>query len=229
MMDARARVLQMQGARSDDVVILMMSRGKEAVIDMLALWALGARIVPVRPDRTLPELQELQSLTNAKTYLRAGKTIECLERHRGGAATVPTLTFHSETPGFLPLHPFQMHSLQVSGEGTRQDLFNHTALGFTPVHEPASVPELWAVLSHGGTVELVTDDDAKTGSGLVHSLCYSPVDLVHATVSLLCSLRTIAPSQLILSRVRKVLVATSARNQKQRLHELFPLARLHDL
>ncbi len=230
MVDARARVLQMQGVRTADVIVLVARRGIAAVVDVLALWALGATAVPVEASSQPNVLHEVEKLSTARGTLLPGKELRETARASGDTPTASLIFHHAGDDGHT-LQRVTVQSLErtILQEGIVHNLASRTVLGFSAIYDPGSVLETWAVLGSGGTVELVTDEDAGTDEVFVASLCFSPVDLVHATTSLLSALRVPAFKAGLLDRVRSVLVDEGARCCKQALRALFPLACLSDL
>lgn len=229
MMDARARVLQMQGARKEDVVILTAERGVSSVVDILALWALGASVIPVRSGMDPRDIRDLQLLAGAASHLLVGTTLRSFPEHETTTATASSIAFGS-SEALQPLCYFSAKALgqSILKYGISYDLSRRTVLGFSALNDQASILELWIVLGSGGTVEMVTAEEAGTREGFLHSLCFSHVDFIHATESLLQALRGASASSGVLAHVKNIAVAASTITCKPALRKLFPAAWLHN-
>lgn len=75
--NARARQLHELGVQSDDFVVLLCGQGSQFWIDLLAIWTLGARAVPIEPDLDADHAKNVVRVTGAK-WLAAADAPECL-------------------------------------------------------------------------------------------------------------------------------------------------------
>lgn len=74
--NARARQLLEFGVQADDYVVLLCGRGSHFWIDLLAIWVIGARAVPIEPDLDEDHAKNVVQVTGAK-WLAAAEAPEC--------------------------------------------------------------------------------------------------------------------------------------------------------
>lgn len=235
MIDARARVLQLKGVRAGDTVAVHAVRGVGGIVDIAALWSVGASAMirsgtqgPLPVDESVVRARVAGVLTSDGGYWPTGLV------KQGGQPGPASLIFASMGGPEAPVRSRTAGQLEDSmlQAQTVFGLSERTALGLAPPCDEASLLETWYVLANGGTVDLLSESEAICPRLLREHLRESNVDLVQADLGTAPGLQ--APPEecaLTLPQVRDVILRGSkiGPNVFKLLSDTFPNADLRPM
>ncbi len=237
MLLRRTRTLEQEGLRPGDVVALEAVRGLGSIVDTGALWNLGCVPVPF-PRDSAPELvADIQDRSGGQWILRPGSPpSRCLPSRRpssadGKTALVLPTSGSTGVPKLVPLSAESINDFFCWAEDTF-GLSRRTVIGFAPLNFDLSLMEIWATLFAGGTVELISDEQALNPSALRAHLRRSAADFFQAVPFVFQNLATGEDEpDLFLKKMRDVIVTGSAADAKTRtfLAITFPNATFHNV
>lgn len=232
MIDARARDLQLKGVRAGNTVALQTQRGIDAVVDIGALWSIGSTVMvlaslgePLLVDEVFLRARVVGVLKPDGKYRSTGLAGKS-GAHQPGA---PSLVFAgSGTSPFKCGRSLTREQLGYSVTNAELSfcLSGRTVLGIAAPGEESSILETWAVLASGGTVDLISDDEATNRTKLLRHIHESTVDLLHlssSTIRLLGHHWDAAPAS---TGVRDV-VLSATQQRTATIAATFPACRVH--
>ncbi|QEV63588.1 amino acid adenylation domain-containing protein [Streptomyces spectabilis] len=232
--EQRARGLVAAGVRPGDLVALLLPRGAEQVVSVLAVLLAGAAYLPIDPAYPAGRVRLLLSDAEVQWAL----VPEATDRHEGlsdfaGAVLDTAVTAAADTYG-LPVVPLDAPAYCIYTSGTtglpkgvvishrnlvrllRNDRFPFSFSGldvWTMFHAytfDVSVWEMFACLSHGGRLVVVTDEEADDPWLFWELLRREGVTVVCQTPSAFSRLLTLEAPSGALSRLRHVILAGEA-------------------
>lgn len=237
MIDARARVLQLKGVRAGDTVAVHALRGVDGIVEIAALWSLGASAMirsgahgPLLVDESVVRARVAGVLTSDGGYWPTGLVKQGGQPRIGPASLIfasmggPKAPVRSKTAR-------QLEDSMVQAQ-TVFGLSERTALGWAPPGGEASLLETWYVLANGGTVDLLSESEAICPRLFREHLRESNVDLVQADLRTAAAIQ--APREecaLTLPQVRDVILRGSDTSPHlfKLLSETFPNADLRPM
>mgnify|MGYP003574924742 CR=1 FL=1 len=233
----RARILEQEGLRPGDVVALEAVRGLDSIVDTGALWLLGCVPVPF-PRDSAPELvADIQDRAGGYWMLRPGcppspgLPPQRASLAKGNTTLVLPTSGSTGVPKLVPLSAESLSAFVCWADRTF-GLSRRTVIGFAPLNFDLSLMEIWATLSAGGTVELISDDEALNPAALRSHLRKSTADFFQAVPFVFQTLATSNDElDLVLERMRDIVVTGSATDAKTRtlLATTFPNATFHNI
>lgn len=232
MIDARARALQLKGARAGDTIALPAVRGIDTVVDVAALWSLGSLPMMLRASSCSPVPIEAAVRARVAGILSPdGDYIP---------TNIVSRLRPAGTPPALILNPYgrpdgaclPAKSLVELADLTQlaQEAFSvsdRTVLALSDAVDGSSAFETWAVLANGGTVDMVDDSTAHNAARLLGHLNDSPADLVQLTPSVLQVLSAAGNSHGVAGGVRDVILPDHAGGFMRSVARCFPFAKIH--
>ena len=75
-----ARVLRDRGVMAGDRVAVVMPNGPEVFEAFQAVWKIGAVILPIRPQLTVPEIEHMLRDSRARAVITAGELVPLIRR-----------------------------------------------------------------------------------------------------------------------------------------------------
>jgi acyl-coenzyme A synthetase/AMP-(fatty) acid ligase len=237
MIDDRARVIGLKGVSSEGTVAVEAIRGLDAVIDMGALWTLGCTVMPFPAGSEDRLIKNMVRQAQAKWILRPGGDPHSAGTPSGFAATEerPTLILPTSgstgEPKLVPLTTRAVEAFTKWAEGMFT-LSRRTVLGFAPINFDLSILEIWATLATGGTVDLVSDEEALNPRELRRHLSSSRVDLIQAVPFVFQTLKSPkGEMEVSIPGVRDVIVTGSKASHDTRrlMVSSFPNAVFHNV
>jgi non-ribosomal peptide synthetase component F len=234
MIDARARALQLKGARAGETVALPAARGIQTAVNVAALWSLGSSPMMIRATPSSPVLGE--TAIRAKVNGILDHDGEYVQTNIGGK-----LRPYGTAPALI-LNPFaQPDGMSIPAKTAAQladltqlaqEIFSvsdRTVLALSDGANESFAFETWAVLANGGTVDMIDDFTARNAATLVRFLNESAIDLVYLTPSDLHLLSTAGETHAAATGVRDVIVPHDAGATNGLIARYFPSAKIHHL
>lgn len=233
----RARILKQEGLRSGDAVALQAVRGLDSIVDTGALWVLGCVPVPFPADSQPGLVADIQNRVGGHWALRPG----CRPSHgvpsqrhslaEGRSTLVLPTSGSTGVPKLVPLSAESVNTFACWAESTF-GLSKRTVIGFAPLNFDLSLMEIWATMSAGGTVELISDEEAPNPAALRAHLRESTADLFQAVPFVFQTLATSDEEpDLVLEKMQDVIVTGSTADAKTRalMATTFPNATFHNI
>ena len=177
----RALAMQLKGIRAGELVAFDAIPGPETVAATSALWALGAAAFPFQSthDGPLPAHAILERVTGFMhpegDYIKAATTSGAPTGHPSPVASL--WMHHRSSQPVDPMNEQQFIDI-LAGAEKRFTLSNRTSLGLSSIVHPESLLDLWAVLTAGGTVDLLNDYNSLSDQCLLQHLRETEADLL---------------------------------------------------
>lgn len=237
MIRDRADALRDRGVRTGDVVALEAVRGLNALIDLGALWSFECIVMPYPSGSEAQLIRNMVQRAHAQWILPPGGVPRpgvAVTEH-SPAKEQPTLILPTSgstgEPKLVPLTTIAIEAFTAWAEQTFS-LSQRTVLGFAPINFDLSLLEIWATLSTGGTVDLISDEEALNPRALRDHLRSSTADLIQAVPFVFQTLGTAEGEQeLVMPGFRDVIVTGSKANSGTRrlMVSSFPNADFHNV
>lgn len=240
MIDRRADLLRRAGIAALEVVVVEGRRALDSLVDLAALWKLGCAVLPYPAGSGVQLVNSMVRSAGASWLMEPGHDPRPVGNSEFADwspiitdATMLILPTSGSTgrPKLVPLSERAIGAF-IQWAGDTFALSHRTVLAFAPINFDLSLLEIWATLATGGTVDVVSDEEAHNPRVLREHLNHSNVDLIQAVPYIFQTLEGPADEPaLILPGVKDVIVtgAKASRETRRWMVRAFPTASFHNV
>ncbi len=188
LLDIVSEQFDLVGLTNDDVAMIILEKSPIAIASVLALLRRRTRFVICSPQLNSANLGHVQNETSASVSITIDQGRLVVKRIATSRPFVPsndaylmlTTSGSTGTPKIVPLSNRAVLDFSIWAKGHFEISETTVSFNYAPLNFDLCFLDLWTVLSAGGTVLLVTTEDAVRPNRMVQLVSRYGVTLIQA-------------------------------------------------